>query len=150
MAARMGTAGLSGTQIKLGETFDGSNQLAVKVGKQGQILAVLNLIVLAIKQGDRPTLETQTASMVNNTRAAYGTKGMTSSCREPEETVLGGFLARQVLCMALKDNADILQQLLIATVGRHTAQALSFTVSPTNFATYKPDFAATRDSLRID
>jgi hypothetical protein len=114
------------------------------------MLAVLNLIVLAIKQGDKPTLENQTASLANTMRAAYAEKGMTSSCQEPQDTTLDGFPARQMRCTVLKDKADVLEQLLIVTIGRHTAQALSLTASPANFKTYEPDFIATLDSLRID
>ncbi|NKJ40179.1 hypothetical protein FHT28_006941 [Rhizobium sp. SG570] len=64
--------------------------------------------------------------------------------------LLLGFPARQMRCTVLKDKADVLEQLLIVTIGRHTVQALSLTASPTNFKTYEPDFMATRDSLRID
>ncbi|WP_147413893.1 MULTISPECIES: DUF4946 domain-containing protein [unclassified Rhizobium] len=133
-----------------GEKFDGSNQLAVKVDKQGQMLAVLNLIVLTIKEGDKPTLESQTASLANTMRAGYAEKGMTSLCQQPEDTTLGGFPARQMRCSVLKDKTDVLEQLLIVTIGRHTVQALSLTTSPASFETYEPDFVATRDSLRID
>lgn len=133
-----------------GEKFDGSNRLAVKVDKSGQMLAVLNLIVLAIKQGDKPTLENQTASLANTMRAAYAEKGMTSSCKAPQDTTLDDFPARQMRCTVLKDKEDVLEQLLIVTIGRHTVQALSLSASPANFKTYEPDFMATRDSLRID
>ncbi len=64
--------------------------------------------------------------------------------------MLGGFPARQVQCTVLKGNTDILEQLLIVAIGRHTAQGLGYTVSPANFETYEPDFVAARDSLRID
>ena len=66
------------------------------------------------------------------------------------DTALGGFPARQMRCTVLKDKADVLEQLLIITIGRHTMQELSITASPANFKAYEPDFMATRDSLRID
>ena len=133
-----------------GEHFDGSNQLALKMDRKGQLEAALNLSILKIKGSDMPNLDDQTTSMIATIRDGYAAKGLQAACDTSQRTTLGDIQARQTRCHVRKDNTEVLTQEIVVALGVHTAQSLSYTAQPEKFQIYAAEFAAMRDRLRQD
>jgi hypothetical protein len=133
-----------------GQTFSGSNQLALKLNGEGAPLAAIALTSLVRRPDDSPHLDTEMQTMLTTVQSGYSAKGLKASCGATIKTTLGKLPALQSLCTARTGDVQSLEQVVIVGIGVRRVYSLSYTAPPAGFDAYTVDFAAVRGSLHIE
>jgi hypothetical protein len=133
-----------------GQTFAGSNQLALKLNGEGAPLAAMALTTLVRRTDDSVRLDTEMQTMLTTVQNGYSAKGLKASCGATIKTTLGKLPALQSLCTVRTGDVLSLEQVVIVGIGVRRVYSLSYTAPPVGFDAYTVDFAAVRGSLHIE